>query len=127
VSARTQYLLFWYIAETLPAEVETVISARTETSTTSPSPYREPPLYPSNLRLIDRVRAEEDDYVPPKHEGTGVDDEELLYRSSLLGINDAIAKLENSVMAAVVKEGWEAVQERIQQEISLEGEHAGLT
>lgn len=70
---------------------------------------------------MDRVKNEPADYVPPRHEGTGVDEEEMLYESHLLTIDDAIAKLGRSVMADVVKEGWEAIQNRMHQERWLEG------
>jgi len=62
------------------------------------------------------VRAEPKDYEPPRHEGTGVNEEEMLYRSYLLKIDDAVAKLRGSVMADVVKEGWEAIQVRMREE-----------
>lgn len=121
LSPRTQYLLFWYIAETLPPEAESALNACTPALGSSRPPYQQPPAYPSALRLADRVKDEPADYVPPKHEGTGVDEEEMLYESHLLGINDAIAKLGRSVMAEVVKEGWEAIQQRLSEEQSLDG------
>ena len=62
------------------------------------------------------MRAEPKDYEPPRHEGTGVNEEEMLYRSYLLKIDDAVAKLRGSVMADVVKKGWEAIQVRMREE-----------
>lgn len=70
--------------------------------------------------MKDRVKDEPADYVPPKHEGTGVDEEEMLYESHLLNINDAITKLSRSVMAQVVREGWEAIQQRLHEDEFLE-------
>lgn len=120
LTPRTQYLLFWYIAETLPPEIEASLNSRAESSPSSRQPYQQPPAYPSDLRLKDRVKDEPADYVPPKHEGTGVDEEEMLYESHLLNINDAITKLSRSVMAQVVREGWEAIQQRLHEDEFLE-------
>jgi len=100
----------------LPPDVEAALNADADAATTARPPYQQPPAYPSDLRLIDRVKNEPKGYVPPRHEGTGVDEEELLYESHLLYIDDAIAKLRRSVMAQVVKEGWDAIQERLEEE-----------
>ena len=62
------------------------------------------------------MRAEPKDYEPPRHEGTGVNEEEMLYHSYLLKVGDAMAKLKGSVMADVVREGWEAIQARMREE-----------
>lgn len=51
-------------------------------------------------------------YEPTRHEGTGVDEEEALYRSFLLPIEDACQKLRGSIMEDVVRRGWEGIQER---------------
>jgi hypothetical protein len=40
----------------------------------------------------------------------------MLYHSYLLKIDDAVAKLKGSVMAVVVREGWEAIQARMREE-----------
>lgn len=120
LTARTQYLLFWYIAETLPPEIEASLNSRAESSSSSRPPYQQPPAYPSDLRLKDRVKNEAADYVPLKHEGTGADEEEMLYESHLLSISDAITKLGRSVMAQVVRQGWEAIQQRLHEEEFLE-------
>ena len=62
------------------------------------------------------MNAEPKDYEPPRHEGTGVNEEEMLYRSYLLKIDEAVTKLRGSVMADVVREGWEAIQARMREE-----------
>jgi len=116
LSTRTQYLLFWYIAETLPPDVELVLNLEADAADSSTPPYLQPPAYPSDLKLIDRVENEPEGYIPPRHEGTGVNEDEMQYDSHLLHIEDAIAKLGRSVMAEVVREGWEAVQERLKEE-----------
>jgi len=55
-------------------------------------------------------------YEPPRHLGTGVDEEEALYEAYLLPIPDACHKLRGSIMADVVRRGWEAVLLRIRME-----------
>jgi hypothetical protein len=124
-TARTQYLIFWYIAETLPPALEdaaNLTSSSPSTHSPSQAPYQPPPCYPPDLRLPDRVRAEPKNYEPTRHEGTGVDEEEMLYRSYLLKIDDAVTKLGGSVMADVVREGWEAIQVRMMEEQLLSQE-----
>ena len=48
------------------------------------------------------------------HEGTGVDEEELLYKSYLLPIGEAMRRLKGSVMEDVVRKGWEGVKARME-------------
>lgn len=128
----TQYILFWYIAETLPPDVETTVNE--ETSRLSPhnsasnpkenfansvnsklhassSPYIHPPPFPPDLTLQARLGQDPVDCVPPRHEGTGVDEEEACYQSFLLSIAEAMDKLAvtSAVMVDVVKRGWEGV------------------
>ncbi|KAK7559674.1 hypothetical protein IWX91DRAFT_291405, partial [Phyllosticta citricarpa] len=105
-SVHTQYILFWYVAETIPPD----------TSRPSPAeqagPYLPPPPYPPSLSLCDRVKAEPPGYVPPRHEGTGVDAEEALYESYLVPVDEAMRRLRGSVMADVVRKGWVGIKER---------------
>ncbi|TKA75924.1 hypothetical protein B0A49_04631 [Cryomyces minteri] len=146
-SASVQYLLFWYVAETVPADVEaamtakeaaaaaaaavsdsTAAAARTAASASpahgaaarSRSAYVPPPPFPPVLPLRARVRQDSrvDGGVcePVRHAGTGVDAEELLYESQLLPIAEARRKLRGSVMADVVRVGWEAVGRRLEME-----------
>ncbi|KAK8170155.1 hypothetical protein IWX90DRAFT_502341 [Phyllosticta citrichinensis] len=126
-SAHTQYILFWYVAETVPLDVEAALQQQQQqqaitstTSTQSPphppppsqAPYIPPPPYPPSLSLRDRIATEPLDYVPPRHEGTGVDAEEALYESYLLPVDEAVRRLRGSVMADVVRKGWVGIKER---------------
>jgi hypothetical protein len=103
-----QYVLFWYIAETLPPSLET------ELETKAGGAYKPPPPYPRDLKLRDRIAMEPDGYEPLHHEGTGVDEEEQTYQSYLVPVEEATIKLgAKSVMADVVKRGWEGIQQRL--------------
>lgn len=123
LSSSVQYLLFWYAAETVPPGVEqSYISAQSESASRV---YRPPPPFPTSLTIRDRIRqdemsvegsAETKFYEPVWHEGTGVDEEEALYRSSLVPVEEALRKLRGSVMADVVRRAWEAIQLRIETE-----------
>ncbi len=110
-SRRTQYLLHWYIAETLPPEDEARIGP--------PPPsrkYQEPPAYPAELSLRGRIGMESDDYEPTRYPNTGVDSEEALYTSELLPVQEAIARLGKNSMADVVATGWDRIQARLRHE-----------
>ncbi|KAI9679823.1 MAG: hypothetical protein M1817_004837 [Caeruleum heppii] len=115
MSASKQYLLFWYIAETLPPDDETALN---EAMSAAPDPtvdeseserrragsslwYKSPPGYPEDLRLSDRVKQEPAGYEPTRHSGTGVDDEEAWYDSHLLPVMEAMDKLKGSLQADV--------------------------
>jgi hypothetical protein len=117
MSPRTQYLLHWFIAETLPPDVETQIGPPPESRE-----YQEPPPFPSDLRLINRVKAEPEDYEPPRYANTGVDSEEALYTSKLLPIQEAVAKLGRTGTDQVVRIGWERIQKRLEMEMGNEEE-----
>ncbi|KAL8917138.1 MAG: hypothetical protein Q9172_005973 [Xanthocarpia lactea] len=86
VTRSAQYMLFWYIAETLPPEIDHSLSQK---SIQANNVYMVPPAYP---------------------EATWVNEEEALYESYLLSINDAQQKLSGTIMADVVRIGWEAIQ-----------------
>lgn len=114
VSKRAQYLLFWYVAETVPEDVE---RAMTKAEEREGMGYRAPPAFELGMTLRKRFQMEEKGYEPVRHEGTGVDEEEALYESSLVGIDEAIEKLgRGSVSADVVRRGWEAVCRRCSME-----------
>jgi hypothetical protein len=119
-SKRTQYLLHWFVAETLPPELEASMGPPPESRA-----YQEPPPYPADLRLIDRVAAEPDGYEPTRYENTGVDSDEAFYISSLLPIKDAMTKLGNNSMAEVVALGWERIQARLSAEMPDVGSVSG--
>jgi len=114
LSSRSQYILFWYAAETIPSEVEKsyVVDA--------PAPYTSPPPFPTSMTLAQRVALDSikaDDgteivYEPVHHENTGVDEEEACYQSYLLPIAEARHRVKGSVMEDVIRRAWEAVQLR---------------
>lgn len=115
--ASKQYLLYWYIAETIPPELEK------ELKTDAGEAYKPPPSYPQGLTLRERVKLEPAGYEPIHHEGTGVDAEEQEYKSYLLPVSEAVQKLgKNGVMADVVLRGWKGIQDRyaLEEVINLE-------
>ncbi|KAK8210206.1 hypothetical protein M8818_003694 [Zalaria obscura] len=84
-----------------------------EATPTQPGLYTPPPPYPPTLRIADRISMDSLPggaiYEPVRHEGTGVDEEEALYEAYLLPIQEARRKLRGTVMADVVRRGWEGV------------------
>jgi hypothetical protein len=104
-----QYILYWYIAETLPPDVEK------ELETEVGAAYKPPPPFPRNLSLQDRIKLEPEGYEPLHHEGTGVDEDEQTYESFLVSVDEAVKKLggRKEVMADVVLKGWQGIQDRI--------------
>lgn len=103
-----QYILYWYIAETLPP------SAETDLGTPVPGAvYKMPPPFPADLSLRERIRQEPAGYEPVRHEGTGVDEEERAYGSELVEVEEAMGRLgAGSVGADVIRRGWRGIQER---------------
>ncbi|MCJ1436747.1 hypothetical protein MMC27_006129 [Xylographa pallens] len=119
VSGRCQYVLFWYVAETVPPEVEAGLDREMEEAATgeNPTPYRVPPGYPEGLTLAARVRLEEGGYEPVHHPNTAVDAEEALYESHLLPVEEAIYRLRRtSLQHEIVRCGWNAVCARYEME-----------
>lgn len=114
-SPSSQYVLYWYIAETLPPDVEKALDAAAEEAE-SPvfgQPYQYPPKFPLELTLAERLRMEPRGYEPPRHENTSADEEEALYESFLLSIEEAKEKLRGSIMEDVVAKGWTAISLRM--------------
>lgn len=105
-SSTTQYILFWYIAETVPPDLEASLQDQTAAQGNA---YQYPPKYPGNLTVAERVNLEPEGYEPVRHENTGVDAEEALYESYLLPVGEAIEKLGRSVSADVIRRGWAAI------------------
>ncbi|KAL6157966.1 hypothetical protein ACJQWK_07709 [Exserohilum turcicum] len=110
-----QYLVYWYIAETLPPSLEA------ELETPPGAPYKAPPAYPQDLSLLDRIAQEPQGYEPVHHENTGVDEMERQYKSELCSVEDAVRKLGRgqgmgAAMADVVRRGWEGIQKRLAME-----------
>ncbi|KAF2455855.1 hypothetical protein BDY21DRAFT_271273, partial [Lineolata rhizophorae] len=91
VGRSCQYLLRWYIAETLPPEPPPAATSRLPS--THQEPYRPPPPYPLDLSLPARVALEPAGYVPPRHADTGVNEEEMMYTSELVPIGEALRLL----------------------------------
>ena len=112
-SPSIQYILFWYIAETVPPGLESSLQAETVAQGNA---YQYPPKYPADLTLAQRCQLEPEGYEPVRHENTGVDAEEVLYESYLLPIEEAIDKLGRSVSADAVRRGWAAICLRRQME-----------
>lgn len=118
-SSTAQYTLSWFAAETLPREIEAQLNAQTNTNpgTQDPDPdaivqkrYAPAPAFPDALKMNERVKMDIDTaYSPPRHLGTGVDDEEACYEARLLPIAEARKKLRGSIMEDVVRRGWEAI------------------
>jgi hypothetical protein len=116
-------MLFWYAAETVPPDVEQLYesSGSSNGDETSRRIYRPPPSFPTDTTIEQRIaqdNMETDDassvYEPVWHAGTGVDEEERLYKSHLLPIDEAMKKLKGSVMADVIRRGWEGIQLRLE-------------
>ncbi|UPX12705.1 uncharacterized protein EKO05_0003244 [Ascochyta rabiei] len=114
----TQYVLYWYVAETLPPALETLLE------TEAGAAYRPPPAYPRGLSLRERVGMEPEGYEPLHHKGTGVDEEELAYESRLVSVEEAVTLLgPGGVMADVVQTGWKGIQDRF----AMEEVHSATT
>jgi hypothetical protein len=110
-----QYVVYWYIAETLPPSLEA------DLETPPGAPYKAPPRYPQNLSLRERIALEPQGYEPRHHEGTGVDEQERQFKSELCNVEDAVRKLGQGqtmgeAMADVVRKGWEGIQKRFEME-----------
>ena len=80
--------------------------------------YQYPPKYEHDMTLAQRTDLEGEGYEPVRHENTGVDEEEALYESYLLPVDEAIRKLGGSISADVVRRGWEAIELRRRMEES---------
>ncbi|KAL8758896.1 MAG: hypothetical protein Q9184_003791 [Pyrenodesmia sp. 2 TL-2023] len=113
VTRSAQYILFWYIAETLPPDAEDESSQQ---SSNQDGAYRIPPPFPRDITLKDRMALEQEGYEPVRHPNTGVDEEEALYESYLLPVEEAIHKLRRTLMADVVLRGWEGICARKEME-----------
>ena len=115
-----QYFLFWYVGETLPPDLEEEITKREKEQGNM---YQSPPEFERGVTLQKRVMLEGKGYEPVRHEGTGVDKEELLYTSILVSVEEAIISLgSEGVTADVVRRGWELIRKRwIIEEEALKG------
>lgn len=109
VTKVAQYILFWYIAETVPPDVEVLLSAQEKEQGMA---YQYPPKSNFEMTLKELIEMEREGYEPIRHENTGVDAEEALYESFLMPVEEAIDKLGKGISADVVRKGWEAIQLR---------------
>lgn len=112
----SQYLLFWYVAETIPPAVEEELDRAVQEAgiTAFGEPYQYPPKCPLTLSMRERFAMEPEGYQPKHHEDTSADEEEALYQSELVDVETARDRLgRGSVMADVVRIGWEAIQQRM--------------
>ena len=109
-------MLFWYISETVPPEMEKELEAKMEVEATAASgtPYQYPPKYPTTLTLRERLEMEPEGYEPVHHLNTAVDSEEALYESYLLPVEEAVQKLKGTLQEDVVHSGWQAIVRRHQ-------------
>ena len=119
-SRNRQYLLFWFIAETVPPKLEEELNEAMIIKATdlNLTPYQYPAKYPSDLTLPARIELEGDGYEPVHHKNTAVNAEEALYESHLMPVEDALMKLRGSVMEEVVRIGWNAICARHEMENS---------
>lgn len=120
VSKRSQYLLHWFVAETLPPDLEMSMG-----SPPASRAYQEPPPYPADLRLVDRLALEPGGYEPTRYDNTGVDSDEANYMSYLLPIEEAIQKLGKNSMGEVIAVGWERIQARLAAEMDTTASVSG--
>ena len=112
VRDRSQYVLFWYVAETVPPGVEAGLNQRMEEAATreNQTPYLAPERWPEGLTLGERLGMEEEGYEPVHHQNTAVDAEEALYESYLLPVEEAVWKLRWTLLQhEVVRRGWNAI------------------
>ena len=113
VTRSTQYILFWYIAETLPPDLEEHLTQQSERAHGA---YQIPVPFPRDMTLKKRIELEGEGYEPVRHLNTGVDEDEMLYESYLLPVEEAVDKLRGTVMADVVARGWEGICARREME-----------
>jgi 8-oxo-dGTP pyrophosphatase MutT (NUDIX family) len=126
VGSRSQYMCFWYAAETVPSEIEQSYSQPDSgrDAEVNQAFYRPPEPFPSGITIKQRISADvgvgEDGkqvvMEPVRHIGTGVDDDEAFYTSFLLPIAEARRKLKGSVMEDVIRRSWDSIQLRIEME-----------
>ena len=114
VTRTAQYILFWYIAETVPPNLEVSLSTQEKEQEMA---YQYPLKFETNTTLKERTQMD-DGYEPIRHDNTGVNAEEALYESFLMPVHEAISKLGRGVSADVVRKGWEAIQLRQEMEDS---------
>ncbi|MCJ1439995.1 MAG: hypothetical protein MMC23_000477 [Stictis urceolatum] len=131
----TQYILHWFIAETVPPAVERECDAEsTSRLARGESGYVRPRRMEAGMTLRERVREDSVQeeggdgesresresgerkkgswYEPVRHEGTAVDSEEAFYTSELVPVEEALGKLTWAGMDGVARAGWEGILRR---------------
>lgn len=115
---RGQYICSWYIAETVTPDLEVALNEAmvAKATPTNPTPYEQPPPFPEDMTLQQRIALELRDgqppYKPVRHPNTGVNSEEALYESYLLSVEDAERTLRGTAEDWVVRRGWELICQR---------------
>jgi 8-oxo-dGTP pyrophosphatase MutT (NUDIX family) len=123
LTTRKQYLLHWFIAETVPEKLELTYT-RDADANPSARVYAPPAPFPAKQTLKERIAEDSVDgkvYEPFWHAGTGVNEDETHYKSYLFTIEEACTKLGPGVMSDVVRRGWEAIELRMEMEEQLCG------
>lgn len=135
LTTTAQYVLFWFVAETVPKDVEDAYAAETTSGDEGGRVYRPPPSFPRDVTLKQRIaqdtmststlEGKPENYEPRWHEGTAQDEEEMCYRSYLMPVDEARHVLRGSVMEDVVRRGWEGIRARMKIEEEREKEQKG--
>lgn len=74
--------------------------------------YQYPPKFDADMTFKERIEMEGGGYEPVKHENTGVDEEEALYESQLVPVEEAMKRLPDVVSRDLVSKGWKAIKLR---------------
>lgn len=108
-----QYILSWFVGETVPQRVE-------ESYVGVVRPFSSPESFPREGTLLDRIEQETvgegTGYEPVRHENTGVDEEEALYTSKLVDVQEAISLVKGTAFEFVIKTGWAGIHCRRERE-----------
>lgn len=79
--------------------------------------YQYPPKFETGMTLKERIELEEEGWEPVRHANTGVNEEEALYESYLMPVEEVVGKLGGrGISADVVRRGWEYILQRRQME-----------
>ena len=128
VSEASQYILHWYIAETLPPTLDSALTQKTKDHNGA---YQYPMRFQEGMTLRERVQLDvrlemqaitteggERYYEPIRHDSREiVQDEEKVYQSKLVPWEEAMRLLgESSVSADVIRRGWKAIESRFDME-----------
>ncbi|KAF2752750.1 hypothetical protein EJ05DRAFT_265780 [Pseudovirgaria hyperparasitica] len=109
---QAQYILFWYIAETLPPNLQHEL----DTQSSDKKVYKHAKPMSHSLTIEERIAMEPEKYNPPRMEHTGVDSEEAWYTAVLVDIQKAQELLLDETSVDVVKKGWRGICERREME-----------